>query len=308
MGAESPGDKGERELIRRIRQIGMGESPMPADDMAALPGMPTVLWSTDMLMDGVDFRSGEHDWYDIGRKAMGVNLSDCAAMATRPLAALCAVSLSETMSMDDALALHRGVSEMGLEYGCPLIGGDTNSWDRPTVICVTVTSRVPAGRHAVTRCGARPGDWVCVTGRLGGSILGRHLRVWPRVNEALEIAARVCPTAMIDVSDGLATDLHHICAESHCGAIIEHDLLDAVVHPDALRLSRQTGRPAIDHVLFDGEDFELIVAVPPDTSPVALESVDLARIGTVTASPGVRLRGSDGNLATVRSNGWEHFQ
>src|SRR5262249_23631477 len=140
-----------------------------------------------------------------------------------------------------------------------LAGGDTNSWDGPLVISVTIVGEA-TGRGPVTRAGARPGDWLLVTGPLGGSILGKHLDFTPRVREAIQLHQAVELHAMIDISDGLAADVHHICEESRCGAILFAEAIP--ISPEAAKL--QDGRPPLEHALSDGEDFELAFAVSPD--------------------------------------------
>lgn len=313
--AGQAGVRGERELLARLRrelaqQTTHHAAAVPfGDDMAAIdPGDSSLLWTTDMLMDGVDFRSAEHDWFDVGWKCMAVNLSDCAAMAARPVAALCAVALNNSMSMDDALRLLRGLRECGTQYGCPLAGGDTNSWDQPAVIAVTVAGRVDAGIAPVLRGGARPGDWIYVTGPVGGSILGRHLHPRPRVREAIEIARSLRPSAMIDISDGLAIDLSRICDESACGAELDASALDAALHEDARRLALQSGRSAREHALEDGEDFELIVVFSASLSQSDRERFGLLPLGRMAAEAGLFLRDAGGSSAPLSSQGWEHFR
>ncbi len=305
--------RGERALIARLaRTLGLQQAvrgPVGfGDDMAPIdPSLPSWLWTCDQLSDGVDFESARHAWRDIGYKAMAVNLSDAAAMAAEPVAALCAVTLQATLDPDAALELLAGVQACARQFGCQLVGGDTNSWSAPTVITVTLAARCLPGVRPVTRSGARPGDQVWLTGPLGGSILGRHLRPRPRVREALEIARRLHPRAMIDISDSLAIDLHHILDASGCAATLEQPGLEAVVHADAHTLARQTGRSPLEHALFDGEDFELIVVLPPGDEPAAA-ALGLHRIGTIEAGePALRLRRPDGALDPVPRRGWEHF-
>jgi thiamine-monophosphate kinase len=277
--------------------------------MAALQATGQLLWSCDMLCDGVDFRSQEHTWYDIGRKAAGASLSDCAAMASRPTAMLCSVCLQESMSEDDALELLRGVHDMGAQFECLLAGGDTNSWPHPSVIDVAIASSIPEGRQAVLRSGARPGDVIYVSGLLGGSILGRHLRFTPRVRLGLQIAEHLQPHAMIDISDGLALDLWRICEASVCGAVLIAEQIDAVIHPDARRLAKQTGRPPREHALFDGEDFELLVVLGSDAPQGSVAQLDLHRIGDIVAAPETfALRDSAGRIHPLEARGWEHFR
>jgi thiamine-monophosphate kinase len=303
--------KGERELIRRL------EAELPAlpgpvafgHDVATLEPTPGgLLWTTDMLMDGVDFDSRAHAWIDIGRKAMAVNLSDCAAAATIPVAALCAVALHDQLSMDDALALIRGARECGAGFNCPITGGDTNSWVHPTVICIAVAARPDGDRPPVTRSGARPDDRIWLTGRVGGSLLGRHLRPLPQIRTALTINRRLQPHAMIDISDGLAIDLWHICQASGCGATLDEAALDAAIHPDALQLAKQTGKPPRHHALYDGEDFELIVALAPDSPVEACRQLGLIPLGRITAATELKLQHADGRREPLEIGGWEHFR
>jgi thiamine-monophosphate kinase len=308
--------KGEAALIRQLRSElhapATASEPRPRnfiDDMALLTSDPQpLLWTVDMLMDGVDFRSTEHDWYDIGRKAMAVNLSDCAAMAAQPLAALCAVSLSNHLAQDDAVNLMRGAHDLGLRWNCPVVGGDTNSWDHPTVIAITIAARTEPGREPVCRDGARPGDLVCLTGPVGGSILGRHMTFEPRVETALAINRQLAPHAMIDISDGLALDLSRILDASECAAVLDAPALNALTHPDAQRLSERDGRPAREHALHDGEDFELIVVLPPDADAAVCQALGLHAIGRVESGHGLFLCEPDGRRTPIEPRGWEHFQ
>jgi thiamine-monophosphate kinase len=303
--------KGERALIARLADL------LPADikpvafgnDMATLePVAGGPLWTTDMLMDGVDFESAKHGWADIGRKAMAVNLSDCAAAATIPLAALCAVALSDRLSMEDALALFRGAQQCGAEFGCPITGGDTNSWAHPTVICIAVAARPDVDRAPVTRNGARAGDRIWLTGPVGGSPLGRHLRPLPRIHAALDINRQLKPHAMIDISDGLALDLWHICEASGCGATLDEASLDGLVHPDARLLAQQTGKSPREHALYDGEDFELIVVLDGDAPPDVCGRLGLTPLGEIVAGSELTLRQTDGRRTPLEIRGWEHFR
>lgn len=306
-----PGPRGEIELIRRLHPlldrkdsaVGFG------DDMGVLecPSGP-VLWAVDMLMEGVDFDSRVHDWAAIGRKAMAVNLSDCAAMGARPAAALCAVALSNALTMDDAVALVRGAHEFGLRFGCPVVGGDTNSWDSPTVISVSVAACCEPGCPPVRRDGARPGDRLWLTGPVGGSLLGRHMTFEPRVTAGLEINRRLRPHAMIDISDGLALDLGRILFASGCGAILDGAQFDVLLHADAVQMAKTDGRSPRDHGLYDGEDFELIVALPPETAETECAALGLWPLGHVTADPGLHIQAADGRLEAVEIRGWEHFR
>lgn len=261
-----------------------------------------------MLMDGVDFDSRTQNWDAIGRKAMAVNLSDCAAMAARPVSALCAVALSNALSMEDALALVHGAHECGLRFGCPIVGGDTNSWDAPTVISISIAAHCEPGQGPVRRDGARPGDGIWLSGPVGGSILGRHMEFEPRIATALEVNRRLAPHAMIDVSDGLALDLARLLEASGCGAELDETWLDAVIHPDALRLAAQDRQPPRDHALYDGEDFELIVVLPAGAHEQDCHELGLLPLGHITEQAGLFLTATGGGRAPIPIRGWEHFR
>jgi thiamine-monophosphate kinase len=140
------------------------------------------------------------------------------------------------------------------EFHTALVGGDTNSWHGPLVLSVAVLGQAA---RPVRRAGARPGDWLLLTGPVGGSILGHHLGFVPRVREARRLAEATEIHAMIDVSDGLAADLAHLCAESKCGAVLRAESIPLAA--EAARASAEFS--PLEHGLFDGEDFELVLAV-----------------------------------------------
>lgn len=306
--------KGERALVARLRNWLAAPSPAASqgfsvpfgDDMATIATGADLLWSVDMLMEGVDFDSSRQGWREIGWKSLAVSLSDCAAMAAQPIAALCAVALSDRLDMQTAETLLAGIRDCGERYSCRLVGGDTNSWRQPTVISLTVAARAEPGCSPVLRSTARCGDRIYVSGPLGGSILGRHLRPTPRVELALALNRLGMARAMIDISDGLSLDLWRICEESACGAVLERDLLETVIHPDARALAQESGRPALEHALGDGEDFELIVMADA-RHHAALQGHGLLAIGEIVSDGGLWLR-AGGERSALPPAGWEHFR
>ena len=258
----------------------------PGDDCAVLkPPMRPLLVTTDMLLDGSCFILSDAGPRRVGRKAMSVNLSDIAAMAGVPIAAVVSVGLPRDGGRELAEELYLGMREVADVFQVPLVGGDTNSWEGPLSISVTMLGEATS-RGPVLRSDARVGDWIMVTGPLGGSILGHHLDFVPRVREALRLHEAADLHAMIDLSDGLAKDLHHICEESRCGAVI---FADAVPISTAAReLAARDGKSPLEHALSDGEDFELVFTVLPSDGEKllrdrALTDLTLFRIGEVTA-------------------------
>jgi len=257
----------------------------PGDDAAALgltPDRPCLV-TTDMLLDGSCFVLAEAGPRRVGRKAMAVNLSDIAAMAGRPVAAVVSVGLPRRGGRALAEELYLGLREVADAFDTAIVGGDTNSWDGPLVISVTLLGEATA-RGAVTRSGARPGDWLLVTGPLGGSLLGKHLDFTPRVHEALRLHEAADLHALIDISDGLAADVHHLCDESRCGAVLR---AEAIPISDAAR-ALNDGRPPLQHALGDGEDFELVCAVAP---------ADGERLLRTQPAPGITLHHVGGCVA-----------
>jgi thiamine-monophosphate kinase len=304
----------ERELIAWLRahlpphpllRLGLG------DDAAVLrmADVQECVITVDMLTDQVDFELGKVDPRRVGRKALAANLSDLAAMAARPLAGVVALALPRAGAMELAVALYEGMLPLAEKYDLAIAGGDTNSWDGPLAISITLLGGVTP-RGPLRRGGAKPGDRILVTGSFGGSILGRHLDFEPRVDEALDLHARYDLHAGIDVSDGLSWDLAHILEESHCGAVVD---LEAVpIAADARRLveQRADGSTPLDHALADGEDFELILAVPPEEARKILHeqphALPITDIGEFVAETGLWQVDRDGARRPLVPRGWQH--
>lgn len=272
-----PLPSGEFAYIAWLRQqIAMDPRVLlgPGDDTAVLrPAARAQLITTDMLLEGSCFLlegPGAATPRQVGRKAMAVNLSDIAAMAGVPTAAVVSLGLPRKRGRELGEELFLGLRELAEEFGVAVVGGDTNSWDGPLVLSVTLLGEVTA-RGPVTRRGAKPGDWLLVTGAFGGSILGKHHTFTPRVREALRLHELADLHAMIDVSDGLAADVHHLGEESGCGAVLRGEALPITVEAQRAR----DGVSALEHALGDGEDFELAFAVTPDQGRLLLATQPL---------------------------------
>jgi thiamine-monophosphate kinase len=304
----------ELEFVRWLCQRLPADARMlvgPGDDAAILrlAADANVVATTDMLMEGIDFELARHEPERIGRKALAVNLSDLAAMAAVPAGALVSLCLPRRGGEGLAKQLIEGMLPLAAEMDCPIAGGDTNSWDGPLVISVTALGEVPPERRW-RRSGARPGDAVLVTGEFGGSILRKQFDFKPRVREALWLAENASVHAAIDVSDGLTLDLARICEASGCGAVI--DLSCVPIADAAKQLTRRVndGVTALEHALGDGEDFELILAVPADHAEkiVAEQPLDvpLTRIGAFIAETGLFSVGDEGKQQPLTPRGFEH--
>jgi len=271
----------ELELIRWLA----ARVPEAGDDCAVLDCAPwgTLLLTTDSVIDGVHLRWDEHGPAAFGYKAVARGLSDVAAMGGEPLWAVVAACLPRGVSDADAHAVLEGAQEAG----CRLVGGDT-AFGPTAYVVGTVLGRAHPRRGPVLRSGARVGDWIVVSGALGGSLAsGRHARFVPRVAEARALVERCDVGAMIDLSDGLSTDLHHVLAASGVGCRIE---AAAVPRNDV----------PLANALNDGEDYELLATVRPGPLPAPF-----VRIGVVTAS-GAVVVDDDGREAPLRAGGYEH--
>ncbi len=304
----------EAELIAWLRKR-LPPHPLlrlgPGDDAAVLrmAGIEECTVTVDMLTDHVDFELSRDDPRRIGRKALAVNLSDLAAMASRPLAAVIAVVLPRHGGMQLAMELVEGLLPLAERYDVAIAGGDVNTWDGPLALSITLFGQV-TGRGPLCRRGARPGDLILVSGEFGGSILGRHFDFEPRVVEALLLNDRYQLHAGIDASVGLAVDLSHVAAESGCGALVQ---LDAVPVSEAARQLAAAGSDGItplEHALGDGEDFELILAVPPEEGRRMLDEqpleTPLSCIGQFIAEPGLWQAVGGGPPTPLATRGWQH--
>ncbi len=265
--------------------------------------------TVDLLSDGVDFELDKVDPRRVGRKALAVNLSDIAAMAARPVAAFPAVVLPRKGGYSLARDLFEGMLELAETFGVALAGGDTNSWEGPTAVSVTVLGFATAD-GILRRDGAEPGDRILVTGAFGGSILGKHFDFVPRIEEALFLNNRYGLKAGIDVSDGLSLDLARLAEASGCGARVS--LSRVPVSGDAVRLAAELGDgvSSLEHALRDGEDFELLFAAAPgEAERICREQplgVPISDIGEFLAEPGLYQTDSKGETSPLEPKGWEH--
>jgi thiamine-monophosphate kinase len=283
------------------------EAPVgPGDDAAVLrPSEGDAVVTVDAFLEGTHFLA-DTDPELIGHKVIAASVSDVAAMGCHPVHSLVTVGI--TRGVDDAFVRSLGASMIAAaaRYGAPVVGGDITSWSGRLSIAVTVIGETRRLRP-VLRSGSKPGDRLFATGRLGGSLRGRQFTAPPRVAEGL-YANRNGASAMIDLSDGLSTDLGHICRASGVGAVVYADRIP--VSDDARALAEQDDRPALAHALHDGEDFELLFAVPVDRVDRLRDGwafePDVTEIGEVIEGSDILLAAPDGSRRALRPGGYEH--
>ena len=229
------------------------------DDAAVLKrlGPGHLVVSTDMLVENVDFVLDELGPEDVGRKVLAANLSDLAAMGAEPLAFVLSIGKPKYISTQWLERFYDGLLKLAKQYKVDCIGGD---FSRAKEFSVSVTI-FGSSENPVLRSGAKSGDWIAVTGTLGGSLLRHHYDFTPRIREGLFLVKQITPTAMIDISDGLIQDLSHILKASGVGACLNLDTIP--VSSAAKEMAKENGHKALARALSDGEDFELLFTVPP---------------------------------------------
>lgn len=262
----------------------------------------------DQVVEGVHF-TRHVPARSIGWKACARALSDLAASAAEPRAVLLALRAPREATQQRLQALISAVDACARAHGAELVAGDTSCAPGPLALTVTALGDLLGARHAVSRSAARPGQVVVATGAFGGSALGRHLALQPRIAQGrwlVELGA----TAMMDVSDGLALDLWRLARASR----VAIEIGNVPIHRDARRLARRTGRSALQHALHDGEDHELVATLPANAVTRALREAALrcpgfTCLGNVRRGRGLRIPHAETSDATVAfdgAGGWIH--
>ena len=321
------GEFGLIDLLARIAPQGGPEHRMLVgigDDAAAWRGDESaVLATTDAMVEGVHFARGT-PWWELGWKALAVNLSDIAAMGGLPGYALVNLSLPGATEVEDVAQLYRGMAELANQFKVAIVGGNITS--APAVmIAITVIGR-GLKEGLLRRSAAVPGDRIAVTGYLGSAAVGlrmlkdnlklapetvaflrkAHLQPQPRIPEGQVLVKRGVRAA-IDISDGLVADLGHLCAASKVGATVRVNAVP--IHP---LLKEAFGKDALRLALTGGEDYELLFTASERIVEQVKASLGadcpVTVIGEITEGTGVVLLGEDGKPYHIDNQGWDHFQ
>jgi thiamine-monophosphate kinase len=270
-----------------------------------------LLFKTDAVVEGIHFAVDARP-ENVGHKALARCLSDIAAMAGTPSAAVVTIGLPRKYDTQFVEAVYAGMNALARAHDVAIVGGETTTNPERMLLSVALVGWVERNK-AVLRSGAKAGDAIFVTGELGGSLAGKHLEFEPRLAEARWLAQHFSIHAMLDVSDGLAGDLRHILKASGVGAEL---LARAIPISRAARQgakAESSHKPPLLAALTDGEDFELLFTVPArDAVPLldgwkkAFPRLALSCIGKITAGPGITLRDKNGSRR-LTAQGYEHF-
>jgi thiamine-monophosphate kinase len=327
---------GEPALIAALSRL-FGPAPAEVavgigDDCAALalPGPDYLLWTVDTLLEGVHFDLSYFSLPQLGRKALAVNLSDVAAMGGEPLYALLSLGWPPARDPSGALELGKGLAQAAREYGVALIGGDSVASPAGVMVTISLLGRVGRG-EMLQRRGAKVGDRVYVTGFLGeaaagleilkrglvldpelqGALCRSHLDPRPQLQAGRVLAGEGLATALIDLSDGVATDLGHICRASGVGARIP--AATAPVSPKVQAAAPLLAVDPLDLALKGGEDYQLLFTAPPANTPDLFQAFARAGLppplplGEIIAGAGVLLATLEGEKE-ISGEGFDHFR
>ena len=307
----------EFELIARLTKSLPTNASVVAgagDDCAVLDlGVPDklILFKTDAVVEGVHF-TRETPPEKIGRKALARCLSDIAAMAGTPTAALVTIALPKDFDAEFVAKIYDGLNALAEKCGVAVVGGETTTNPERVLISISLLGAVARGKQ-ILRSGAKVGDAIFVTGELGGSLAGKHLDFEPRLAEARWLAEHFSIHALMDLSDGLGGDLRHILSASKVGAQI---LKSAVPIARAAKLrarENSAAKPPFIAALTDGEDFELLFTIASKSAVKLADAwkkkfpdVKLSCIGKIVAGEGILIRDKIGTH-TFNAHGYVHF-
>jgi len=292
------------------------------DDCAVLrvPRGHEMLVTTDFSLEGIHFRRDWHSAESAGLRCLARGLSDIAAMGGEPIAAFLSLGLPADLPQAWVDGFMRGLTKLSKRHGVVLAGGDTAESPRGVLADIVVVGSVLRGK-AILRSGARPGDRIYVSGELGGSAaavaamqrdspkkpdpagFSRHFKPEPRLRLGSYLREKKLAHAMIDTSDGLSTDLAHICEESGVGAVLGADRIPRG------RVGKPSREVKLDLALHGGEDYELLFTASSGKHiPEEIGGVRVTQIGEITRSKKILIRDSDGSARELEPRGWEHFR
>jgi len=316
------------QVRRRLPTAGDGLTIGIGDDAAVLHASPGTEWviTTDAFLENVHFLRKIHPPKSVGYKALARAASDIAAMGASPRFFFLTVGIPDALTGSWLDRFLDGMARAARRFGLILAGGDTTKYPQ-VVASLTIVGQIDRGK-AILRSGAKPGDLLCVSGRLGEAELGlrltqrkfyhdkrwaglakKHYYPEPRLAVGEWIREHECATSMIDTSDGLSTDLGHVCKASGVGAVVWAAKIPTVKIPPLLL--RQVDIDPMDLALNGGDDYELLFTVPKKFSsrlPGKVDGVSLTVIGEITRAKKILLLRADGKTVPLQSKGWDPFR
>jgi thiamine-monophosphate kinase len=320
---------GERKIIEIILECldRMPNNPIPLGDDVSAVDMghnKLAIMKTDMLVGKTDVPKSMNLW-QAARKAVIMNISDLAAKGAQPLALLASLGVPPDITEKDILQIGKGLNAGAREYNAYVLGGDTNEASDLVISCMVLG--VCQKDYLIKRSGAKPGDFVAVTGYFGKTAAGLKILIEDlsapaievklvnsvlmpkaKVKEGLALARTKAATASIDSSDGLAWSLHEISRASNVGFLID----SLPVDPKAAKFAEIYNFDPVELALYGGEEYELLITIKPNFWQQAKEAVEnvggtLMKMGQVTNEKQIRLK-KDGDVAPIEARGWEHFK
>lgn len=316
-------EKFKRLFKTRDRHVRLGIG----DDTAALAfGKENLLFTCDAVVENVHFNLDYFSFFDAGRRLASGNLSDIAAMGGKPLAAIITLGVRRGLSEKNILEAYQGISTLLSKFNCSIVGGDIV---RSEEFFMDMGMLGMTGNKLFKRSGARPNELVVVTGELGRSLLGfrllskakkrtlsvlteKHLRPFPRLVESDFLVSKIKVGGMIDISDGLSSELHHLCAQSGVGFEIEEEKLP--LHPALVKKAQELGLSATHLAFSSGEEYELLFTCPASEEKKLADwnrghrKVPFTVIGRTMKSPKrVFLKNKNGRMTEIGATGYKHF-
>ncbi len=296
------------------------------DDAAVIKSSPDrlLVFTTDTLVEKVHFDFRYFTFEEVGWKAMAANLSDIAAMGGIPKYALVTIGLPKSVKSGDVLRLYRGMHRIASRYDCKIVGGDTTRVPKDLFVTIALLGEVEKER-LVKRSGAKKGDLICVTGDLGESLAGleylkkygrsklplvqKHLKPYPRIHEAQTLIRSLKINSMIDISDGLSSELFHLAEESHLGAVIYEEKLP--ISPQCVKIASLLNLSALSLALSSGEEYELLFTIGKKQLSKLVRikrRVKAFVIGEIVdPGKGIKIVQRSGKAASLKRTGFVHF-
>ena len=289
-------------MKKKVKYSELVEIPIGDDASVVSTTGKQLILKVDTVVEGVHFEKNLNPAW-IGHKALARPLSDVAAMGGKPLFALCAMVLRKNEKYSFVQSIFSGLYKLAGKFSVSVVGGDITQNSKLLMISITVVGEC-AGLLPIRRKGAKVGDAIFVTGKLGGSILNKNYKFIPRIKEGVWLNKNCSIHSMIDISDGLALDLARMCELSGVGAEIYQN---SIPHSkDTFVMSKSDKKDPLDHALYDGEDYELLFTAPSHECDKIIEGTGSTMIGKICKMHGIYLKTINNETIRIKTSGWRY--